>query len=70
VPEECELGKDQAETAGQQQLQPGVLEQDHSARAASQCQHQNCEDHDVEAAAATLQSSAADGPGQLGEMCG
>ena len=70
VPKEGELGKDQAQAAGQQQLQPGVLEQDHSGRAACQCQHQHCEDHHVEAAAATLQPSAADGLGQLGERVG
>jgi hypothetical protein len=70
VPQEGELGKDQAQATGQQQLQPGVLEQDHSGGAASQCQHQHCEDHHVEAAAATLQPSAADGLGQLGERVG
>jgi hypothetical protein len=70
VPEECELGKDQAERTGQQQLQPRVIEQDHSARAARQCQHENSEDHDIEAAAGTMQPSGTDGLGQLGECVG
>jgi hypothetical protein len=36
---ECELGKDHAESASQEQQQPGVIEQDHSSAAASQRQH-------------------------------
>jgi len=67
VPKERELGKDHAESASQQQLQPGVIEQDHSSAAASQRQYQNREDHDIEAAAMTLQPSDTDGLGQLGE---
>jgi hypothetical protein len=70
VPKERELGKDHAESASQQQLQPGVIEQDHSSGATSQRQQQNREDHDVEAAAATLQRSDTYGLGQLGECVG
>jgi hypothetical protein len=70
VPEERELREDQAEPARQQQLQPGIIEQDHSSGAARQCQHQNGEDHQAEAAAATLQPSDTDGLDQLGKCVG
>jgi hypothetical protein len=42
------------------------LGKDH-AESASQRQYQNREDHDIEAAAMTLQPSDTDGLGQLGE---
>ena len=70
MPQEGELGKGHAQTTGKQQLQPGVLEQDHAGGNATESEQENHEDHHVEAAAATLQPSAADGLGQLGECVG
>jgi hypothetical protein len=70
VPEEGELREDYAERAGQQQLQPRVVEQDHSCRAARQRKQQNHEDHQIETSAATLQPPRTDGLGQRGEGLG
>jgi len=39
VPQDGELGKDHAQTTGQQQLQPGVLEQDHARGNATESEH-------------------------------
>ena len=68
--QECELGEDHPQRAGQQQLQPGVIEQDHPSASAGQSKQQNHEDHQIEAAAATLQSARTDSLGQLGKCIG
>jgi len=39
MPQEGELGKDHAQSTGQQQLQPGVLEQDHAGGNATEGEH-------------------------------
>jgi hypothetical protein len=61
VPEESELGEENAESAGHQQLQPGVVEQDHRGGNAAEAEHASGKDDRVESVAASMQSLRTDG---------
>ena len=61
VRQEGELGEDDAEGTGHEQLVPGVAEQDEAGDGAAEGGEQDAEDHPVEARATTQQSEVAHG---------
>jgi hypothetical protein len=70
VAEEGELGEDQPERAGDQQLQPRVAQQDEPGNRPAEGHHQTGEQQQVEPARSMLQPEAAGGLRQRGERLG